>query len=310
MLVIVNPSADGGRARTYWDRIRQGVLHRIGPFDEYIAPDVRTVPARIRAALDRGERHFVAAGGDGTVNLVIGLLVDLAPPDAWSAIKCGAIGLGSSNDFHKPCQPESSIDGFPCRLDFTHAFHHDIGRTTYYDDAGEQHVSHWVINASVGTTATGNLFYNEARGLVGVAKRCSSFLGMVVAALRALLGSTGQFMTVERDDGHSTRTRVRNLGVVKNPHFTGCLRYDSPYEPDSSDFFVHLLADSRLWDTVITLVRLARGRFAGRRTARSWRGRWLALQAPRPFAVEGDGEIVVTRRAEFSLEPRTLLVCA
>jgi diacylglycerol kinase family enzyme len=115
---------------------------------------------------------------------------------------------------------------------------------------------------------------------------------------------------MEREDGHRTIVHLRNLGVVKNPNFTGCLRYDSPYEPDSGEFFVHLLAESSLRDTVITLARLARGRFAGRRTARSWRGNWLALASARPFAVEADGEIVVTRRAEFSVAPRALQVCS
>lgn len=309
MLVIVNPSADGGRAWARWDRIRSAVMTRIGPFDEYFAPDVAAVRSRMHAALARDERQFVAAGGDGTVNLVIGLLADLAPPPVLAEITVGAVGLGSSNDFHKPPQPASAIGRVPCRLDFAHPIHHDLGRTTYEGESGRRLVRHWVVNASVGTTAAGNRIYNEARGLVGLVKRRWAALAMVFAAVQALVGSRGQLVTVQREGGRSMTTRIRNLGVVKNPHFTGRLRYDSPYEPGSGDFFVHLLCDASHWETLVTLLRLARGRFAGGRTTRSWRGRWLALGAATPFPVECDGEILVTRRAEFSLLPRAIQVC-
>jgi diacylglycerol kinase family enzyme len=116
-------------------------------------------------------------------------------------------------------------------------------------------------------------------------------------------------VVLEREDGVREEVLLCNLGVVKNPHFTGVLRYDSPYEPASGDFFVHLLESASLWDTVVTLARLARGRFAGRRTAHTWRARRLALESTVPFAVEGDGEIVLARCVEFTLAPSTLAVC-
>ncbi len=310
MLVIVNPKANGGRAQTHWERVRPALAKECGSFQECVTLDVRAVRNAIQSALNGGEEHFVAAGGDGTVNLVVGLLVEQARPEQRSAIVVGAVGLGSSNDFHKMTGPTAGIGGFPCRLNFAHPIWHDVGRTTYLDETGALRVRHWVINASVGTTAWGNWIYNEERGLIGSVKRCSSSLAIVFAALRALLGFTGAWMTLRYDDGPVMSTRVRNLGVVKNPNFTGCLRYDSPYEPGSGDFFVHLLAESSLWDTVVTLARLARGRFAGRPTAHSRRARRFALDAANPFAVEGDGEIVVTRHVEFSLEPLGLQVCA
>jgi diacylglycerol kinase family enzyme len=307
MLVIVNPTADGGRAAARWQRIRSRVKELVGPFDECVAPDRDTVRRCIAAALERGERRFVAAGGDGTVNLVMADLVELAPQAALHDVTFGAIGLGSSNDFHKP--RGAMIDGVPCRLDFAHPIRHDVGRTAYVDPAGRRGVRHWLINASVGTTAAGNWLYNRATGMVGALKRRSASLGMIGAALLALLRHRRVPVTLERQDGSHESLSLCNLGVVKNPHFTGILRYDSPYEPASGDFFVHLLVSASLWDTLVALARLARGRFAGRGTTHTWRARRLALESPVPFAVEGDGEIVLARRVEFSLEPGTLAVC-
>ena len=309
MLVIVNPTAAGGRAKERWTSIRPEVERRIGPFEECIAPDIFTVRSRVQRALERGERRFVAAGGDGTMNLVVALLMELATPDVRAELIVGAIGLGSSNDFHKPMRPEAVIGRFPCRLDFERPVQHDVGCTQYVDEHDVAHLKRWLINASVGTTARGNWLYNEAHGVVGIAKRCSATLGMIAAAIAALLRPAQEVMTVTAEDGSVQRIRVCNLGVVKNPHFTGCLHYDSPYHPDSGDFFVHLLVASSIWRTLVTLTRLARGRFVGRPGTRSWRSRWLALEAPRPFPVEGDGEIVLARRAVFVLEPRALQVC-
>ncbi len=308
MLIIVNPRADGGRAARAWQRIRALVIARVGSFDECIAPDRDAVRRCIGAALDGGERRFVAAGGDGTVNLVMADLVELAPPDVLAGVTFGAIGLGSSNDFHKPRR--DAIGGVPCRLDFAHPIRHDVGRTAYVDPAGARGVQHWLINASVGTTAAGNWLYNRAPGFVGLLKRVSASLGMIGAACAAVLRNRRVPVTLEREDGTTESVLLCNLGVVKNPHFTGVLKYDSPYVPASGDFFVHLLLSASLWDTVVTLARLARGRFAGRRTARSWRARRLTLESAEPFAVEGDGEIVLAKWVEFSLEPMPLAVCA
>lgn len=307
MLVIVNPRADGGRAAARWQRIRPRVAELIGPFDECVALDLGFVRRTIADALERGERRFVAAGGDGTVNLVMADLVELAPQDVLGHVTFGAIGLGSSNDFHKPGR--DTIDGVPCRLDFEHPIPHDVGRTAYVDPEGRRGMRHWLINASVGTTAAGNWLYNHATGLVGALKRLSASLGMIGAALMAVLRHSHVPVTLRLQDGSRESLVLCNLGIVKNPHFTGILRYDSPYEPASGDFFVHLLVGSSLYGTMVALARLARGRFSGRGASRTWRARHLALESPVPFAVEGDGEVVLARWVEFSLAPGTLAVC-
>jgi diacylglycerol kinase family enzyme len=102
---------------------------------------------------------------------------------------------------------------------------------------------------------------------------------------------------------------VSNLGVVKNPHFAGSLRYDSPFEPASGKFFVHLLAGQRPLRLLQALIGLARGRFAGRFGSRSWQATRLGIDAPAPFPIEVDGEVVLARRACFALRPGGLRVC-
>ncbi len=308
MLVLVNGAAHGGRAVSEWRRIRPEVWARIGPFEECVATDPEVARRVIRTMAARGEHQFVAAGGDGTVNLLVTELMRALPAEALSQVTVGAIGLGSSNDFHKPVHPGRIVAGVPCRLDFSDAEVHDVGRTALRDATGRVSVRPWMINASVGTTAVGNLLYNRATGLIGWAKRWSATVAMILAAAQALLRAPRDELTIA-DGRRRLRLRVRNIGVVKNPHFTGCLRYDSPHEATSGDFFVHLLNDMGVFRTAATLAGLARGRFSGRSGTSSWRACTLTVEAARPFPVEADGEITMARWAAFSILPRAIRVC-
>jgi diacylglycerol kinase family enzyme len=169
------------------------------------------------------------------------------------------------------------------------------------------------VNASIGITAEANRFYNERSGLMERVKRgTGGGVAMTWAALHGLFRAGVKELTVENGGGSGSarRFRVRNLGIVKNPHFAGRLRYDSPHDPTSGDFFVHILGDVGLRRVVTALAGLARGRFVGRSGTRSWRASRLTVSGSVPFAVEMDGEVITTRSAEFSILPQRIRVCA
>jgi diacylglycerol kinase family enzyme len=309
MIVILNPKSGGGAAMARWKRIESRVRELVGPFTLFIAEDTAAAEARVATALRAGETEFVAAGGDGTVNLIMASIVEAAPAGALANVKLGAIGLGSSNDFHKPISRRKQIDGVPLKLDFHSTVRHDVGLLTYRDVAGALRSRRWLINASIGTTAQANRFFNHPSGTLRLLKRLFPSWAMAYAALRTILGYRSLEMQITLDGGATVRARVKNLGIVKNPHFTGALRYDSPYEPGSGDFYVHLLKGVSLPRLALTLLGLVRGRFSGREWTRSWRARRLRVQADRPFDIEGDGEAVTASRADFSLMPGLLQVC-
>ena len=135
---------------------------------------------------------------------------------------------------------------------------------------------------------------------------------MTWAALSGLLRAGVKELTIE--SGETSRTagnrRLRNLGIVKNPHFAGQLRYDSPHFPTSGDFGVHLLEDVG-WSRVLAILAgLARGRFVGQSGTSSWRTSRLTIRGAAPFAVEVDGEVITTRSVEFSVLPVRIRLCA
>lgn len=308
MFVLLNPEAGGARALERWREIEDEVRQRIGPFRCTVAAGPLVMSRCVVRELERGETDFVAAGGDGTVNAVASALVEHADPTALAHIRLGAVGLGSSNDFHKPLSEDRSIGGFPVRLDFAHALLNDIC-TLDYESHFNSHVKcEWLINASVGTTAEANEFYNQPDRLLRRLKRALPTAGMVYAAARAILRHRPQLLELAVDSAPAVRIPARNLGVVKNPNFSGSLRYQSPHETSGGHFYVHLIGGMGLPRLAWLLCRLLRGRFGGPGT-RTWRARRVDVRAKRPFAVERDGEVIHTTEATFRVVPEAIQVC-
>lgn len=310
MIVILNPAAGGGRALVKWDRIEPTVRAAFSDCELVTPGSAAEIGQRVKAALEAGRRDFVAAGGDGTVSLVAAALLEHARADQLRRVRLGAIGLGSSNDFHKPSRRDRRIAGVPVKLEFSAATPHDVGVLNYADETGTPRRRIWIVNASIGTTAEANRFFNQPDTTLRFLKRATPSLAIVYAALRTIIAYRGLAITLTVDERWFVRTRLKNLGVVKNPHFTGALRYDSPYEPASGRFHVHLLNEMPLPRVARVLLGLLHGRFSGHAGARSWPATRLRAESDTPFAVEGDGEVVTATRAEFSLIPGGLQVCA
>jgi diacylglycerol kinase family enzyme len=310
MIVILNPNAGGGTAQATWCRIEPRVREIVGEFELATVDRPEWVHRLVADRLEQGETDFVAAGGDGAVNLVATCLLESAPVEDLGRIRLGAIGLGSSNDFHKPQSDHGRIDQVPYRLDFDAASLVDVCHVDYTDQDGRRHHRPWLINASIGATAEANGFFNRPDPLLRFLKRHATGLAILYAAVVTLLRRPSRKLVFSLDGHASQQARVANLGVVKNPHFTGALRYDSPHCPDDGQFYVHMLANVTRPRLLLALARLSRGRFSGQRGARSWRATRLVVRAETPFALEGDGEVVFTSDASFSVIPRQLKVAA
>jgi len=308
MVILVNPSASGGKALRKWKRVEPRLRELIGPAELVTLNDGVDAKQYVGAALNDGHTEFIAAGGDGTINLVLESIMEKAPPALLPRLKIGAIGLGSSNDFHKPFRRDRQFAGVPFRIDFGATVAHDVGLLTFEDDGGTRTL-YWLINASVGLTAEANSSFNRPDAALRTLKRLSTSGAIAYAALHALATHRNRWMTLNVDDGEAFETSVTNVGVVKNPHFSGTFSYGSPHEPHSGHFYVHLCENMSRSRVLKTLWRSSRKGFAGLPSTRSWRSRRLSIRAAGPFAVEFDGEIVRTSHASFSTRQGVLQVC-
>lgn len=302
-LVLVNPGAGGGRGRARLARAWPALVARFDARPVELEPGGRW-RAELRAALDGGVRDFVAAGGDGTVGaLADGLWHASRVP--LSQVTIGAVGLGSSNDYHKPVRARAG--GLPVRLGAP--AWRDVGRVRYEDEAGVERERVFLVSASLGVTAAANAFFNGGDPVVRWLRRTWTDGAIAYAALHEILRGRGVRLELVLP-GARERVRATSLSILKTPHLAGGLVFDTPVAPDDGTFAVNLVEDRGRAATLATLAGLARGRFAGRPGARHWRVHEAAVEAGAPVPLEIDGEVVLARRASFDLLAVRIRACA
>lgn len=302
MLILVNRGANGGRGAERWTAVAAGLRARGIAFrmeETASADDAKRILAVTRDPV------VIAAGGDGTVNGTLNALLELGRTD----LTLGAIGLGSSNDFHKPFAEDRTIADVPVRIRADRAETVDVGRAVLHTPDGRRHVRHFVLNASLGFVAEGNAFFNTDDPVLRWLKRRHVEAAIVYTALRNVVTFRPIEASVRLDDGPDVNMPLTSLGILKNVHFAGGMKYDTPVVSDDGMFDVTAWVGMRRVDLIRTMANLYRGKFRGLPRTRTWRARRVAVAPGHPVHFETDGETTSIVRAELDVLPGALRVC-
>jgi diacylglycerol kinase family enzyme len=308
MIIFLNPSCDYGKGRKKWQKVEPELRRRFGEFtvEEILSPD--RLAGQVEDAIAVGENFFIAAGGDGTVNLLLNALMN--------ALRCkpeavmGAVGLGSSNDFHKPFRPETFVEGIPARLNRDSAKPCDIIRVRFHLALNQFVTRYCIINASIGITAQANAIYNSRLPFIKRIQKFSIEGAIIASALKTIFTFHNIPCQIALQGAAPLSCRLTNLGVIKNPYFAGGLCYDTPVKPDDGRLGVNLCAGMTIIESIKTLARLYKRQFRGRLKTYSWSTTGLSVSSEQPFALEMDGEVVPAKRAEFELLPKRVRCCS
>ncbi len=303
-VVLLNPAAGGGRGIARWAAVRDAVEAACRPrvVESDLAGRWR---AAVREAIGRGTRLFIAAGGDGTVSALADELARARDGTPFEAFTLGAVGLGSSNDFHKPFR--RSIAGVPVRVEPSDD-RRDVCVARYASPGGTEETRCFLISASVGVVAEANAFFNAGDTLQRWLRGAWTGGAIAYAALHTI-GAFRNLSVRLRLAGGSVPAAVTNLSVSKTPFVSGMFRYDASVAPDDGLLAAHLCEGMSRGEALRALNDLARGRFEGRPKRRHWNAKRVALSSPEPIALELDGEVVRTRRVTFGVLREKVRVC-
>ena len=305
-MVVLNPSAHGGSGARRFEDVRPLIE---SSFDARIVvgrPDGEW-QADVRAALVKGVRVFIAAGGDGTAHALLGMLARTPHRPALETLVLGAVGLGSSNDLHKPVRHR--VDQIPVLLDTARAAPRDIVRCTYVDSSAA-HEALVLVSASLGLTACANARFRQSTSTARLLRRLSTTAAIAWASARTLVSWHNLPAQLRIDEGASSRIALSSLSVLKTEWLSGRLRFGHPVGPASGDFDVALaegLGRLRLFFDILALLR---GRFDGRPGHRRQRARSLAVWLDGEAPLELDGEIFGAREVRFDMFPERIRLCA
>ena len=302
MIITLNTNCCGGKGLQKWNQIKDHILNSE---TEVLRTNEPRFIEKLKGCIDKGETYFVAAGGDGTVNYLLNNLVEAATRDQIKNITIGAIGIGSSNDFHKPFH--SKIGEIPVCIDFQNAYQRDVGLIKY--DSGEGNVEkYFLINSSLGITAEANNLFNEPDLILRRLKKLNTKLAIFYSAIKTMI--TYRNLNVEIImDGDKLKTKLTNLGITKNPHFSGDFCYDSQTDYISGKFNVHLAHHMNKFEILNLMKALTSRSFSKLKKTKSWQTDRIKITSENNFAVEFDGEVVITNQVEFKVLNKFIKVC-
>lgn len=312
MLIVLNPAANSGGAPRRWENVETQLRQRYPHLAVELPADSEQAKKTVRTAIETGSpRVIAAAGGDGMVNLVLNALFDPATDQLLPGadqVAIGAIGLGSSNDFHKPVPTGARIAGVPVRTDPDRTELVDVGKATVVQPDGTRVVRYFLLNASMGLVAEGNRAFNQATGVLGWLKGLHVEAAIIATALATIATHRPLNLDVRAREWHYSGPATA-IGVLKSVHFAGGMRYDTPVTRTDGSFDVNLWTSTRRARVLARIAGLYQGRFTGQPGTACHRASALDLRPDRPAPLELDGEIIMAESARLEVLPRAVRVC-
>lgn len=304
-LVLLNPRARAGTSTKRYDSVRP-FLEQAFAVDTVSLDESGAWRQRVAAAIGDDVRVFVAAGGDGTVSALAGVLAALRGEVPLPTLVVGAVGLGSSNDFHKPFGRVQR--GVPLRIDTSTAAIVPLMRVRGIDLEGAERMLFSLVSTSIGATARANARYNRFRGSLAVLKRRWTAGAIGSAALSAIASHVNVHCRLAVD-GKSLAGPFANVSIARTPYLAGPLAYDAPFDRAGGRLLVNIAGDMNRVEVLAAFVKLARGRFLASPKTSRHAPRVVSIESDEGFDLEVDGEIHRLKKAVLDVCEEGFTLC-
>lgn len=290
-IIIVNPTAGGGRAGRLLGWLRERLVHR---------PDARLVVTDApgdaeRWAADTTGRHdrVIAVGGDGTVQETVNGLLDGA-----SGATLGIVPVGTGNDLARSL----GLSGDPA-VAWTSA----IGeRTAAVDVAAARRAdgrTRWFASAGgVGFDA------EVARAMAGRRGRQRGRTGYLATALMQLWGYRNRPVRVTLDGDEAIERSVLLVAVTNGAYYGGGMHIAPGAQVDDGMLDVCIVGDIGRLDALRQIPNLYRGRHVEHPAVELRRARVVELDGGPETLAHLDGEPFGELPIRIEVRPGALTV--
>jgi len=290
---VLNPIS--GRGRALRDRVRIEAALRAQDLDVQmeISQYAGHVLPLITRALDAGERHILAIGGDGTMHEAANAILG---HDAVSSATLAPLPVGTGNDWCRFLRIPSDYRAVAARC--------ARGQTNPVD-VGEAHFADGTRRYFINVAGAGF----DAYVLERMPDRRFGAPGYLIAVLRGLVGYRPQTMRL-RADVNEFEGRTFVTFACLGAYCGAGMNVAPDADLHDGAFDVVQVGDLGRLDVLASLRRLFDGTIAAHPKVRTLRSARLVIDAPLRLAVEADGELIGATPVTLSVLPRALRVLA
>jgi diacylglycerol kinase family enzyme len=308
MHLLLNTYAGGGGAKKKWGQIESAVQKNINEVKIINLDNSVDMSKVIQEAEKNDDKDFIIAGGDGTINLFINDLINSTNAQKIKKYRIGAIGIGSSNDFHKPVRSENLLNGIPTKIDFNSCEQRDVCMIKYKVGSDFFH-KYFVLNASIGVTADANNLFNNPDAVLKFLKKHFTGLAILYAVLRTILSYRNFEAKIIFDFYETYSFKISNLSIIKNPNISGDLSYPGEVNYQNGLYDIYLTHSMNKLDLINLLKSLSKKVFPKNEKTKYCKTSKLKVTSKNKFLIEYDGETISTNYAEFSILNKYLNIC-
>lgn len=282
-LVVVNRQARSGNADL--DPALAALDEAFGAPAMLDVEDPGQLQARLQEACAPDVDRVIVAGGDGTVNSALQVLVRARKP-------LGILPLGTANDLARTLGLPADLGGAAAVI---------VAGRTKRIDVGVVNGRYFLNAAGIGfSTALSN-------ELPGWTKRRLGPLAYPLAVMRRWRRHR-PFSVVLHGDGAPAHRRVIQVTVANGRFYGGGMTAEQDARIDDGQLDVVMVLPAEWWRQLLSVIGLKRGIYPEAVPVIAERSAAFGLTTPRPHAIATDGEPTTQTPATFAVLPGALQV--
>ncbi|MGH2710277.1 MAG: diacylglycerol/lipid kinase family protein [Actinomycetota bacterium] len=295
LVVIANPHSGRGRVGKEMPELeRQLNSKRFGyRIVETEGPGHGTEVAR--EALRGGERFLVAVGGDGTVQEVVNGMIEDGKPVAEGAV-LGVIPAGSGCDFVRTFGLPQEVPKAVRHLEGDRLYPIDIARLDYQEDG--KTVTRYIPN--IAECGLGGAVVARAERLPRWLGRSRYFWAFWLSVRKFKPARITVKADLKEFEG-----RANNVVVANCQYYGGGMKISPRSYPGDGVLDIQISTGPKS-EAFTMIPKIYRGEHLPHPHIKEMRGRSITVDADRPLPIEGDGEVLGTTPATFTVIPEAV----
>jgi diacylglycerol kinase (ATP) len=295
LAVIANPRAGRGRVGQEMPELERQLIARRLPYRILETDGPGRATRLAREALEAGTRFLVAVGGDGTVHEVVnGMIEDDRPVNEDAVL--GVVAAGSGCDFVRTFGLPGDTARAAGHLAGDRLYRIDVARVEFAVEGGTS--VRYVPN--IAECGLGGAVVRRAERLPRWLGRTRYFWGFWLS-----LGSYRPSELTVRVDRKEFTGRANNVVVANGQFYGGGMRISPRSYPGDGLLDVQISTGPKS-EAFTLLPKIYRGEHVPHPHIKELRGRTIQVVGERPLPVEGDGEVLGTTPATFTVLPEII----